>query len=177
MRPTALVSIAGLCLACAPGDGDRLPERPATAERRPREPRARRCEEVDAANRCTLWGVSLVELIARPELYDGRRVRVIGFVNFEFEGNGLYLSREDWVNGVYQNGVWVDPELELPAGVERDTTAPSYRPNRRHALVEGTFRADDGGHLGLWSGSIRHVTRLMPWGEAPGADVPRPRGR
>ena len=44
---------------------------------------------------CVLWGPSLIELIARPELYDGKRVRVIGFVNLQFEGNGLYVSRGD----------------------------------------------------------------------------------
>src|SRR5258708_16688216 len=68
-----------------------------------------RCEEVDTSRHCTLWSPALVELIARPELYDGKRVRVIGFVNFEFEGNGLYVSREDWQRSINRNGVWVDP--------------------------------------------------------------------
>src|SRR5262249_52399117 len=40
-----------------------------------------RCEVWDAARRCVLWGPSLVELITRPEIYDGRRVQVIGWMN------------------------------------------------------------------------------------------------
>jgi hypothetical protein len=114
---------------------------------------------------CVLWGPSLIELIARPELYDGKRVRVIGFVNFEFEGNALYVSREDWLQAIYRNGIWVEPHLALPTGIERDTTAPEYRPNRRYALLEGTFRRGPTGHLGMWSGSIDSVTRIQGWGQ------------
>ena len=124
-----------------------------------------RCETVEReGGPCILYGPSLIELIARPELYDGKRVRVIGFVNFEFEGNALYVSREDWLQNIYRNGVWVEPRLALPTGIERDTTAPEYRPNRRYALLEGTFHGRPNGHLGMWSGSIDSVTRIQAWG-------------
>ena len=127
-----------------------------------------RCEEAEReGGPCTLWGPSLIELIARPELYDGKRVRVIGFVNFEFEGNALYVSQEDWLQGITPNGVWLDPQLALPAGIERDTTSPYYRPNRRYALLEGKFHGGPGGHLSMWSGSIDSITRIQAWGRAP----------
>src|SRR6266496_3204931 len=118
-----------------------------------------RCEEVDASRRCTLWGPSLVELIARPELYDGKRVRVIGFVNFEFEGNALYISKEDWQRGITRNGLWI----EAPTRLETDSGPSKVQPNQRYVLLAGTFNAHNPGHLGLWSGAIEHVTRLDPW--------------
>jgi len=79
-----------------------------------------------------MWGPSLVELLSRPEIYHGRRVRVIGFVNFAFEGNALYLSRADWENGVRRNGLWIDPppQLDSSSGTAR------AEPNRRYVLVE-----------------------------------------
>jgi hypothetical protein len=127
-----------------------------------------RCEEVaQEGGPCILWGPSLIELIARPELYDGKRVRVIGFVNFEFEGNALYVSQEDWRQMITRNGVWVDPELALPTGIERDTTSPYYRPNRRYVLLEGKFHGGRGGHFGMWSGSIDSVSRIQAWGIRP----------
>ena len=119
-----------------------------------------RCETVDAARRCILWGVSLVELIARPEVYHGRAVRVIGFVNFEFEGNGLYLSREDWERSIARNGLWIEP----PRSIQSDSGPAPTPLNRRYVIVEGTFNAMHGGHLGMWSGAIERVTRLDPWG-------------
>jgi hypothetical protein len=120
-----------------------------------------RCEMVEReGGPCVLWGPSLIELIARPELYDGKRVRVIGFVNFEFEGNGLYISREDWEQDIFRNGVWIEP----PSGFQSDSAAAARHPNQRYVLVEATFRAGPGGHFGMWSGTLERVTRLDPWG-------------
>ena len=119
-----------------------------------------RCQTVNADSRCILSGVSLVELIARPEVYHGRVVRVIGFVNFEFEGNGLYLSREDWERSIYRNGLWIEP----PRSVQTDSGPAPTALNRRYVIVEGTFNATHGGHFGMWSGAIERVTRLDPWG-------------
>ena len=113
------------------------------------------CEEVDAGGRCSLWGPSMIALIANPDAYHGKRVRLIGFVNFEFEGNGLYISREDWRQAIYRNGLWVDLPGDRPA---------SGQPNRRYVLIEGTFRADHQGHMGMWSGALERVTRLQAWG-------------
>ena len=49
--------------------------------------------------------VSMIELIANPEKFDGKRVFVNGFVHFEFEGNGLYFHEEDYHNDLRQNGL------------------------------------------------------------------------
>ena len=118
-----------------------------------------RCMELDTTGACGMWGVSLVQLIARPDLFDRKTVQVIGFVNFEFEGNGLYLSREDWDHLIVRNGV----AIELPHGFETDSGPNGKRPNQRYVLVEGVFNARRAGHMGDWSGSIDSVSRLQPW--------------
>ena len=118
-----------------------------------------RCASVGDAGECTLWAPSLIELIVRPEDYDGKRVRVIGFANFEFEGNGLYVSEEDWKHRIFRNGVWLDP----PPGTVSESAPSPALPNRRYVIVEGTFSARDKGHMGMWSGAIEGVIRLDPW--------------
>lgn len=118
-----------------------------------------RCVRPDTQGQCALWAPSLVELIARPEVYDGRRVLVIGFVNFEFEGNHLYLSRADWEHGVIGNRLWIDP----PPQFESDWGPARAEPNRRYVIVEATFRAERRGHLGLASGALEGVSRLDAW--------------
>lgn len=50
---------------------------------------------------------SLVKLIANPEVYNGKTVQIIGYLNLEFEGNAVYLHREDYENGLTGNGFWV----------------------------------------------------------------------
>ena len=101
---------------------------------------------------CSLYEASIVELIATPEVFDGKRVRTVGYVHLEFEGNGLYLHKEDHTHSLYRNGLWVSLVKEVSRTDCQD----------RYVLVEGTFRAGDRGHLGLWSGSIKEITRCMP---------------
>ena len=62
-------------------------------------------KSVDDSNQAGL--ISIVQLLAQPEKYHGRKVQVIGFVHFEFEGNAVYLSREDFEYGLVTNGLWL----------------------------------------------------------------------
>jgi hypothetical protein len=105
--------------------------------------------------------VSLLQLIATPEQYSGKRVRVIGFCHLEFEGNGLYVHREDYERAIYKNAIW------LEVGVDRRGLSDQY------VLVEGTFDARDKGHLDLFSGSLTAVTRMLRWPSRQASDEPR----
>jgi hypothetical protein len=101
--------------------------------------------------------VSLIALIADPASYEGHRVQVVGYLNLEFEGNGLYVSKSDFDASVPRNAIWIDSNLW------RDK-AKSRRLSRRYALAEGTFTATGHGHVGLFAGELRQITRLEPWG-------------
>jgi hypothetical protein len=97
--------------------------------------------------------VSLIQLIARPSDYDGRAVRVIGFARLEFEGQGLFLHREDDTQYLATNAVWVDVELR-----------PEFTAlNGRYVIVEGVFEAKNMGHSGAFRGALHHVSRYDPW--------------
>lgn len=127
-----------------------------------------RCAVTSSTNGCDLYEVSLVELIARPERFEGKRIRALGFVSLGFEDSGLYLSRADWENGVRKNGLWID---EPPPSAEG---AKTWLWNKRYVLVEGTFTSADTGHFGMWSGRIMNVQRYSPWrGEDPRPDEKR----
>ena len=114
-----------------------------------------RCDALAESGGCDIYGVSLIDLIARPADFHGKRVRITGYVHFEFEGNGVYLNRDDWAHSLYRNGLWLEPPTATPAV------------NDEYALIEGEFDARIGGHMGLWSGMIHRVTRLEPWGRGP----------
>ena len=125
---------------------------------------AMRCQAGDGSGRCTLWAPSLIELIARPEVYDGKRVVVSGFISFEFEGNALYLSANDWEHGILANSLVIEP----PPGFESDTAPARKAVNRRYVMLEGTFDARKRSHLGVVSGAIGHISRLGPLPSPPG---------
>src|SRR5271169_6128251 len=75
--------------------------------------------------------VTLVQLIANPEKFDGKLVRVIGFLRLEFEGNVLYLHREDYENAILGDGIWVDVTPEI--------TKQKKTLNMHYVVLEGIF--------------------------------------
>ena len=100
--------------------------------------------------------ISMVQLLADPQKFHGKRVQVIGFVHFEFEGNAIYLSKEDFDYGITKNGLWLSVTGSKQTGELREL-------NDNYAAVEGTFNAEMTGHMGLWSGSIENITMLRRW--------------
>ena len=99
-----------------------------------------------------MHSVSLIELIAAPDRFNGQPVRVIGFLHLEFEGNAVYLSEADHKHAVTKNGLWVT----FKSGFSKELS-DSY------VLLEGTFSANNQGHMGLWSGAIEDITRAERW--------------
>jgi hypothetical protein len=96
--------------------------------------------------------VSMVQLIATPEKFDGKIIQVIGFLRLEFEGDALYLHREDFDHMILRNAIWV----EFPQGKDRDKL------NGRYVFLQGTFRAKLHGHMDLFSGTLTDITRAFP---------------
>ena len=104
----------------------------------------------------TLW--SLVQLIANPDKYDGHEVRVVGYVRLEFEGNAIYLHREDYEKGLTANALWLD--------TRSCNSRASGKPfTKGYAVVEGTFSSTNHGHMGMFSGAIVRITRCDHYNE------------
>ena len=98
----------------------------------------------------TYQDISLVALLANPAAFDGKAVRVEGFVTLEFEGSAIYLDREAYAAGLRRNAVWVDG----PGSSAREAR---HSPAPRYAAVDGVFHADAHGHMGAFSGELSEV--------------------
>jgi hypothetical protein len=99
--------------------------------------------------------VSMVQLIATPERFDGKPIRVIGFLHLEFEGNALYLHETDFCHSISANAIWVG--VGWPPDDKYVARSNSY------VLLEGVFDARSKGHMSMFAGSVRNVTRLEGW--------------
>jgi hypothetical protein len=95
--------------------------------------------------------VSIVELLGAPDLYNGKRVRVSGYVHIYFEDSGIYLHKDDLTYNLFENGLWVD----LAKGFDPTQCQDSY------ATIEGTFKAGVGGHRGMWGVTLDNVNSCM----------------
>jgi hypothetical protein len=102
---------------------------------------------------------SLVRVLADPGQFEGKLVRAIGFCSVEFEGNALYMHREDYEQGISKNGVW----LSLGDARAPERVALAKKVHRKYCLVEGRVTAREHGHLGMFSGAIGDITRLDFW--------------
>jgi hypothetical protein len=81
--------------------------------------------------------VSLVALIANPERYDGSQIEVTAWGVIQFEMASIFLSEEDYLHSVSENGV----RLELPEPESSGFRFPSRA--RGYMSVVGRFRAGD----------------------------------
>ena len=98
--------------------------------------------------------VSLIRLLANPDRYEGRLVRVIGVFHFGMEESVLYLHREDEELLNANNAVWVSPKA---GSREQDYKELSGA----FVIVEGRFTAKAHGHLGAFPGELQSVSRLQ----------------
>jgi len=106
----------------------------------------------------TVQDVSILQLIANPQAYDGNRVRFIGFLRIEFEGDAIYLHREDFEYAITQNAVWIDIPREM-------TKQEKQLVNMQYVVCAGLFQGSKHGHMGMFSGEVTDVIRLETWGK------------
>ena len=99
--------------------------------------------------------VSIIQLIATPEKYEGVLIRVIGYLRLEFEGNDIYLSQEDFINGILKNALGVDVNKNMMKYFGKNYLG--------YCLIEGVFDSTSKGHMNACSGTIKNITRFMKW--------------
>jgi len=101
-----------------------------------------------------LPNISMIKLIASSTNYDGKVVRVEGFLELEFESTILYLHREDYEQMIDRNGLWVE--------VSDAIWGRKYELTERYVSVTGTFRANFRGHMDACSGAITSIQDVRP---------------
>jgi hypothetical protein len=104
----------------------------------------------------TVQDVSVLQLIANPQPYDGKRVRFIGFLRLEFEGDAIYLHREDYEHQISRNALWINVPHDM-------TKQEQQAVNMHYVICSGVFEASKHGHMGMFTGEITDVTRLQSW--------------
>jgi hypothetical protein len=95
--------------------------------------------------------VSIVRLIASPDSFEGKIVRIEGYLHLQFEGQAIYLHKQDYDRALTKNGLWVDAPVEM--------LRQMAKMNDRYVLIDGVFSSKDEGHMGLWSGAVTNITR------------------
>lgn len=99
--------------------------------------------------------ISLINLIATPEKYHNTKVGVTGFASIEFEGTAIYLSKENFEQGIDKNAIW----LEINWLNDRE----KYKKfDKKYVIIVGIFHKIPLGHTSLFSGSIE-IEKIGKW--------------
>jgi hypothetical protein len=99
--------------------------------------------------------VTMQQLLAEPQRFEGQRVRTTGFLRLEFEANALYPTRDDFNNAAMEHAVWLD--------LSNAQLRRLGKLNNGHVVVEGEFSVQYKGHGGKWLGVLRHVAGVRMW--------------
>jgi 6-phosphogluconolactonase len=101
--------------------------------------------------------VPLLRLLVHPKRYHGKYIQVIGYLHLQFEGNGLWLHKEDFDHAIMENTVWVDvtPRMEKNLKEIQD----------KYVIMRGVFDAKRHGHLGVFSGTLTKIDRCEVWSD------------
>jgi hypothetical protein len=114
------------------------------------------CNAQSSMNLSDPTDVSLINLIATPEKYQGKIVRVEGYLDIEFEGNAIYIHKEDYEHSLLKNAIWIDFSRD-------EMTKYTKAFNEKYVIIEGVFDMNNNGHMGLFSGTIGKISRLDLW--------------
>jgi hypothetical protein len=107
------------------------------------------------AEGCELHQVPLLELLAQPERWRGRRVAVEGYLHLEPEGSALYLSAEDYQRRNFRRALLATSSL-------RDVLGPTCKCNDQDVLLIGMYDPSDRGHTGAWGGAVKDIEQVTP---------------
>lgn len=97
--------------------------------------------------------VSILDLLARPDAYDGKFIRIDGFLHVKFEDCAVFMTKEhaDYLMGKY--GLWVSFKTgEFIKQKDYDC---------KYVLLEGVFNKSGHGHMQLFGGELREVSRVL----------------
>lgn len=103
-----------------------------------------------------LYSVSLISIIAAPEKYDGKKVRVRGVFRYEYECIALYLSESDYNNCFEKNSI----TIVVP---EKISATEAFALNGKPVILEGTYHKIREGTITLHTGKIDNITRFEEW--------------
>jgi hypothetical protein len=122
---------------------------------------------------------SLVQILAHPDHYHGKKLTVEGFLAAERHWTAIFLHRDDAYNMISSNGFWVSFKDNALGQTEQEI-AKAY--NNKYVLIEGTFDQTVSGGRGNFPGGFVRISRIGELGpphlvKMPKSPEPKPGAR
>lgn len=110
--------------------------------------------------------ISMVQLIANPKAYDGKTVRISGFLHLGGDERAIYLHNDDFLYGITQNSF----SIEVTG---KDVSRQKFNAiNNQYVTCVARFVDGTHGSAGSNRGTLTNVTTLEFLGSHHGAPPP-----
>ncbi len=96
--------------------------------------------------------VSMISVISDPEIYEGKKIQVEGYLVLQHEGDILYFDHNHAHWGMRSNALWL--ELSKEQLIEWDNHKENY------VSITGIFHKSVGGHFNSHTIELRDITRI-----------------
>lgn len=121
--------------------------------------------------------VSIINLIATPERYDGKLVFLSAYATVKFEGDSLCMTQQP---ASTSDCLWLqfdDGPYETEQDQQRYLRAKAawQKHHGKHISVRGIFSRKNTGHFGLYSGAIEKIVDVYPELPPPKVSLPAKR--
>jgi len=105
--------------------------------------------------------VSMIQLLANPEKYDDKPIRVVGFTLVSPMTALIYPSHIDYEHNIGLNAiVLVLDRVEKKSGY---IMKKNDKVQRQYSIIEGTFKADKRYRNLTYGGKIENITSFKVW--------------
>lgn len=101
--------------------------------------------------------VSMLQLIATPEKFDGKQVVVTGFLQLGHEADLLYVHQEDQKHGILENAIEVEATEEMGKN--------KAKLNMKYVRLLGVFKAPDKRKSPFLGGMIANIENCDLWSD------------
>lgn len=95
---------------------------------------------------CRAYSASVLQVVTRPDLYNGIIVGTSGVLSLAFEGTALFATHEDFVYGTAANAIWLDLSDQ-----EKAVLGPLHG---KRVSVQGRYIAGAAGHWSAYAGRL-----------------------
>lgn len=112
--------------------------------------------KVSEGDRQPARAVTLAQVLAHPDDYDGKRVSLTGYFHWEFEGSTFCPDEKAVAEHRDDDCVWLGQASTFAEPEDVQFVNDAW------IKVEGVFFKGPGGHFGMWPGALRRLTVLQP---------------
>jgi hypothetical protein len=118
---------------------------------------------------------SMIRVIANPKLFNGKRLRLFGFLESHREGEGLWLSKDFYDSRICSNAIGVSVNRsDLPAILSLTEHKSLDDVTDRYVCIVGTYYAPLNDNFMQWSGRLDKIESINVLWPASG-DFERPK--